>query len=261
MKLYYSLLTTVAILWGISMPAVAVESPLPSPQATVMPQKLIDFNTISVRGAIQLILEQTADSSQNFFQLEGKQQSPVSVSVRDGTLYLQADEPNPSTPTIVKVGVAKLNQLMVDNGASVSSKKFTSPSLSIDANTSGNIELLGIITLDRLLTSGSGTIHIQWVDSSRLRIDGSKNSKIQLAGVAGAVEMRLRDDSLFQGQYLRIDQAFVQTKDFSAAKLAVNNSLRAFAYDHSNIYYYKRPVELTEFTAGAGNILQLGWGQ
>ena len=73
--------------------------------------------------------------------------------------------------------------------------------------------------------------------------------------------MRLRDESQFRDNILRIDQIFIQTKDFSSAKLLVNDSLRAFAYDHSNIYYYKKPAELTEFTAGSGNILQLGWGQ
>lgn len=259
MKLYYSLLTAVAILWGLQTPLAIAQPELPSPQSTKMPQKLTDFNAISVRGPIKLTLEQPADGEQNFFQILGEQHSPISVSVKNGTLYLQAEAT--SQPTSARVGVLLLNQLMVDGGASVNSKQFTSPSLSIDANTSGSIEILGMVTLDRLLSSGTGPIHIQWIDSPRLRVDGSDNSRIQLAGVAGSVEMRLRDESQFEGQYLRIDRIFIQTKDFSSAKLLVNTSLRAFAYDHSNIYYYKRPTELTEFTSGSGNILQLGWGQ
>lgn len=240
-------------------PAIAADQPLPSPQVTQVPQKLGEFTGISVRGPIQLILEQTSDSQQNFLQFVESQHSPVNFSVKNNILYLQAAE---STQlTLVKVGVAELDQLMVDNGAAVKSSQLTSPGLSIDANTSGSIELLGIITLQQVLSSGSGSIHVQWVDSPSLRIEGSGHSQIQLAGVAGSVEMRLRDTSQFQGQYLRIDQIFVQTKDFSSAKLLVNNSLRAFAYDHSNIYYYRKPAELTEFTAGSGNILQLGWGK
>jgi Putative auto-transporter adhesin, head GIN domain len=260
-KLYYSLLTAIAILWGALSPAAVAQPALPSPQATRMPQKLAEFTAISVRGPVKLTLEQTPEDQQNFFQITGEQRSPVSVSVKNGTLYIQAPEDDPSQISTARVGITRLNQLMVDGGASVISKKFTSSSLSIDANTTGSIELLGMVTLDRLLSSGSGPIHIQWIDSPRLRIDGSNKSQIELAGVAGAVEMRLRDESQFQGKYLRIDQVFIQTKDFSTAKLLVNDSLRAFAYDHSNIYYYKRPAELTEFTAGSGNILQLGWGQ
>lgn len=261
MKLYYSLLTIIAILWGLTTTAIAAEITLPSPQATQLPQKLIDFNAISVRGPIHLILERPAENQQNFFQLEGKPGNPVTFTVKNGTLYVEANDSKSNQPTTAKVGVNQLNQLMVDDGASISSQSLTSTSLSIDANTSGNIDLLGMITLERLLSAGTGSINIQWIDSPRLRIDGSNNSKIQLAGVAGTVEMRLRDNSQFKGQYLRIDQIFVQTKDFSSAKLLVNDSLRAFAYDHSNIYYYKKPTELTEFTAGSGNILQLGWGQ
>lgn len=259
MKLYYALLAPIAILWfGVVSPSVA-EPQLPSPQSTPMPQRLIDFNTISVRGPIHLQLEQPVDGGQNYFQIPEGQHSPVSVSVKNGALYLQANDAAQLTTAIV--GVGKLNQLIVDGDASVSAKHFTSSSLSIDANTSGNIELLGMVTLEHLLSSGNGSIHIEWVDSPRLRIDGSGKSQIQLAGVADAVEMRLRDNSQFQGRYLRINQIFVQTKDFSSARLLVNDSLRAFAYDHSNIYYYKKPAELTEFTSGSGNILQLGWGQ
>lgn len=259
MKLYYSLLTAIAILLGSAYPAIAADSPLPSPQVTQIPQKLGVFTGISVRGPIQLVLEQTNDSQENFLQFVEGQHSPTSFSVKNDILYLQAD--NTTAPTLIKVGVAELHQLMVDDGASVKSSQLTSSSLSIDANTSGSIELLGMITLEQVLSSGSGAIHVQWVDSPSLRVEGSGHSLIQLAGIAGSVEMRLRDSSQFQGQYLRIDQIFVQTKDYSSAKLLVNNSLRAFAYDHSNVYYYKKPAELTEFTAGSGNILQLGWGQ
>lgn len=259
MNLYYSLLSGVAILLGTLSPVVLAQPPLPSPKATRLPQKLGDFTAISVRGPVSLTLEQPTEGEQNFFQMTGEQSNPVSVSIKNGTLYIQSSSDS-TRVTRARVGVARLNQLIVDEGASVNSRQFTSPSLSIDANTHGTIELFGMITLDRILSSGSGSIHIQWIDSPRLRIDGSNQSQIHLAGIAGAVEMRLRDQSQFMGQYLRIDQIFIQTKDFSTAKLRVNNSLRAFAYDHSTIYYYKKPGELTEFTAGSGNILQLGWG-
>jgi Putative auto-transporter adhesin, head GIN domain len=258
-KLYYSLLTTIAILCFAFLPTAGAQPELPAPQPTKMVQKLVDFKTISVRGPIKLMLEQSTAEAGNFLQIVGEQQSPVSVSVKNDTLYLQA-EPS-DQPSTVRVGVHQLYQLIVDGGASVSGQPLNSTSLSIDANTSGNIELRGMINLDRILSAGSGLVSVQWIDSPQLRVDGSDHSQIQLAGVAGAVEMRLRDESLFQGQYLRIDRIFVQTKDFSTAKLLVNDSLRAFAYDQSNIYYYKRPAQMTEFTAGSGNILQLGWGK
>ncbi len=235
------------------------QPPLPEPKATKIPQQLLEFNVISARGSLVVTIEQIKEDQPNFFQINGEQNGPLSVSVKDDTLYLQADETE--QPTSLTVGVHQINQLTIDGSSSIISKNLTSSSLSIDANSSGTIELLGIINLNRILSSGKGPIHIQWIDSPRLRVDGSNDSLIHLAGVANTVEMRLRDKSQFQGQYLRIDRIFIQTKDYAVAKLLVNNSLRAFAYDHSNIYFYKRPAELTEFTSGSGNILQLGWGK
>lgn len=257
MKLYYSLLTVIAILIGMSTPVSYGDPDIPSPQATKSSQKLPDFTTISVRGPIKLMIEQPAQGQSNSFRIKGEQHSPISVNVSENTLYLKADESAKSTSA--KVEVAELNHLIVDGGAAVSSSHLNTTSLSIDANTSGPIDLMGMVNLDRILSSGSGDIHIQWVNSSRLRIDGSSKSKFTLAGVAGSVELRLKDESQFEGQYLRIDDIFVQTRDYSTAKLLVNNSLRGFAYDHSNIYYYKRPSEITEYTSGSGNILQLQW--
>jgi hypothetical protein len=258
-KLYYSLLTTIAILAGLSTPLVNAQPELPSPQATKPTQKLANFTHISVRGPIKLTLEQAQGGQGNSFQIEGEQKSPVSVNVSDGTLYLKAEEA--ANITSAKVVVSELNQLIVDGSASVISHHFNSTSLSIDANTSGSIDLMGMVNLDRILSSGSGSIHIQWVDSPRLRIDIRDKGKVTLAGVAGTVELRLKDQSQFEGQYLRIDDIYVQTRDYSVAKLLVNNSLRGFAYDHSSIYYYKRPAEITEYTSGSGNILQLKWRQ
>jgi hypothetical protein len=258
-KLYYSLLTAIAILTGTSASMIYAQPELPSPQATKPEQKLPDFTVISVRGPIKLTIEQAGENQGNSFQIQENQSSPLSVNVKENTLYLKADESSQNTSAIVKV--SQLHQLIVDEGASVVSNRLNTTSLSIDANTSGAIDLMGMINLDRILSSGTGTIHIQWVDSPRLRIDGTDKSKITLAGVAGSVELRLKDQSQFEGQYLRIDDIFAQTRDYSTAKLMVNNSLRGFAYDHSNIYYYKRPAEITEYTSGSGNILQLQWRQ
>src|SRR6202044_2500888 len=101
-------------------------------------------------------IEQIPEEQENFFQISGEQYGPVSVSVKDETLYLQADET--SEPTVATVGVHQLNQLLVDGSSSVISKHLTSPSFSIDANSSGSIELHGMVTLDRILSSGKGPI-------------------------------------------------------------------------------------------------------
>lgn len=260
MKLYYYLLPLIAILlnWHLQ-PAWAVENELPPPQITKLPERLTDFHTISVNGPIRMSLETVKTGEDNFAQITSEQYSPVTMTVKDDTLYLQAS--SAPSPTAVTVGVKELNQLIVDKEASVSGSPFSSKSLSIDAHTSGTIQLSGMINLVRLLSTGSGFIEIQWVDSPQLRIDASGLSKIQLAGVANAVEMRLTDNSQFQGQYLRVNQISIQTKNNAQAKLLVTDNLRAFAYDNSNIYYYKRPNSLTEYTSSSANIIQLNWNK
>jgi hypothetical protein len=260
-KLYYYLLSIIAILLNCYLsPVLAAEPPLPAPQASRLPLPVMDFHTISINGPIRVTLEQIKDEGkENFFQINGEQYSPISESVKNDILYLQTT--SSTAPTSVTVGFKQLDQLIVDNQASVSANQLTSSGLSIDANNSGIIQLFGMVNLVRLLSTGSGVIQIQWIDSPQLRLDASGASKIQLAGVADSVEMRLQDDSQFQGQYLRIHQIYIQTKDNAQAKLLASDSLRAFAYDNSNIYYYKRPASMTEFTSGSANIIQLNWNK
>ncbi|MBS0352266.1 MAG: DUF2807 domain-containing protein [Proteobacteria bacterium] len=258
MKLYYSLLRAVVISFCVAGPIYAANQSLPIPQATNLPQKMGEINVISVRGAIHLTLQQTADSSENFYKVMENKKN-VLVQMQNGTLYLSAG--SNQADTLVTVGLYKLNKLLVSGGASVSSNQLTSSELAINSDHGGDISLKGMIKLNQLISTGSGMINIQWVDSPRLYIEAGDASKIQLAGIANMVQARLKDRSQFQGKYLRIGTIFIQTKDYATAKLLVNDSLRAFAYNHSNIYYYKKPAELTEHTEDSGNVLQLGWGQ
>ncbi len=259
MKLYYYLLSVIAILFNLLIYSSIAQADLPAPQATPAPHHINEFNTISVNGHIKLILQPLESNQKPFFKSSGKFRGAVRAKVTDHTLYLSTGELAKNTTVIV--GVHQLNRLIVDGSGSVTGKLLNSNSLSIDANTSGKIELMGMVNLTRILSLGNGLIHIQWVDSPRLRIDSGGNTRIQVAGIANTVEMRLRDNSHFNGQYLRIKQLFIQTRDRSEAKILVNENLRAFAYDQSSIYYYKKPAEITEYTESSGNILQMKWNK
>lgn len=68
-KLYYSLLTAIAISIGISIPVSYGDPDIPSPQATKPLQKLPDFTAISVRGPIKLIIEEPAEGRGTPFKL------------------------------------------------------------------------------------------------------------------------------------------------------------------------------------------------
>ena len=59
--------------------------------------------------------------------------------------------------------------------------------------------------------------------------------------------------NIFRAQHI-----LIQTKNFATAKLLPIQSLRAFATDFSNVYFYKMPDYISRYTRRSGNVLQLG---
>jgi hypothetical protein len=71
--------------------------------------------------------------------------------------------------------------------------------------------------------------------------------------------VRLMRNAQFDARYLRVQKASVFTTDKARADILVLDVLGAFAIDDSNIFYHKRPQNLTVVTKGSGNVLYSGW--
>lgn len=133
------------------------------------------------------------------------------------------------------------------------------PGLTLVANSLDQVQLIGVVPLTRLVAQGSGLVSVRWVSSPRLNITGQAWSHIKLAGRVGKLRAQLNGHSHLEAQNLRATDIWALTQDSAIARVFPTHSLRAFAENKSNIYYYKKPVALTRVVKQSGNVLQLDW--
>ena len=225
----------------------------PKPKKTVAapPEKLVShkrvklpaFNRVNFNGYFNVALKGGASSSRSAMRAIDYPSEPVTARVTRGTLFLTAPShplPGLSKRPTVTLYAGPLKKLVVRGSVNVSGVNVNSRGLVIRSQGSGTIKLKGTaIKLNRIHQTGSGRIDVQWVNSGTLYISGRGAGHIRLAGVAKVVYARLGDRARLRAQYLRTGYVQVQTENNSAAYVLAVNTLRAFAMDHANIYYFK----------------------
>jgi hypothetical protein len=172
---------------------------------------------------------------------------------------LHVGTPALATNVPIKVFAPGLKNITVTDNATVSSKNFKTAGLSINAKNNGTINLEGQFAIDKIYQRGNGRINISWIDSNNLFIDSDSGGPIYLAGTANNMTIKLTRDSQLDARYLRAQKASVLTTDKARADVLAIDTLGAFAVDKSNVFYYKRPHDLTVLTKGSGNVLQPDW--
>lgn len=178
------------------------------------------------------------------------------IHIEDQILYIDT-KPN-SNGSTVKIFAPELNNVTVTDNASVTAKKFKATGLNIFAEGNGTVNLDGQITVNKIYQHGNGRINIIWVDSCNLFVESTSDGPIYLAGTANNMITKLSNDASFDARSLRTQNAAVFTTDEARADIFVVNTLKAYAVDESNIYYYyKRPNKLTVVTKDSGNVLRL----
>ena len=182
---------------------------------------------------------------------------PADYYVKNNILYISPSSTNSSKTATIKIRTAQLTKLEVSGHANVSVRNM--PSLiSIYAADNANVNISGSIPLRTISVTGSASVHAQWVNAHDLSVFANGHSKINLAGIANIMTTRLSDYAHLSAQYLRTQQAVVQTRDNAIAKVLPVISLNAYAFDNGQIYYYKFPaLTINEFTSKTGRIL--GW--
>lgn len=226
-----------------------------SDPAYAITKTLPEINTIRANGPLTLILKQRSAQHANLIDYP----TNIHIRMRKHILSINPNFPyNFKKKVKVTLRLHQLKRLYVNNDSSVLGK-FNSKSLLIYAGTRGYIKLNGIIAVRLIKDAGPGLIHINWIDSNKLDIYATTNSKIKLAGRVNHLTARILGYSKLDAQFLRSQHIMLQTKDNASAKVLPLKSLRAFASGNSNIYYYKRPPNLTEWARQSGNILQIAW--
>src|SRR3990172_6740123 len=164
-----------------------------------------------------------------------------------------------SNNNAVKITAPELRDITVVDHATISSKDFKTKKLSITAKDRGTVNLEGNFNVDNISQFGDGRINISWIDSDKLLIKSYGSGPIYLAGVVNNMSAKLTRNADLDARYLRVQNANIIATDSAQAEVSVLDALDAFAIDKSNIYYYKKPKQLTVVTRASGNVLQLDW--
>ena len=262
-KTHYWLLGLIAVLF---LPVVYAGGPelVSAPRFVKHSVKVPAFDAINAEGYFNVVIVNSQSSKKPTVNITGYPAEPIKVRVSHHTLYLKSPAhpiPGFNHREIVTVTTNHLKGLTVAGPTSVRAVDVHSNGLVIHSSGTGNILLRGKIKLNRIKQSGHNQINLRWVDSSTVYIDSKGSGSIRLAGVAKVLYTRLSGNATLHAQYLRTHYVQVQTKNQSEAYVCPTNTLRAFAFDNSNVYYYKYPRNITRHGTRSGNILQMAWHQ
>lgn len=229
--------------------------------------QLSPFYAIVANGAMDLFVHGSKPfpsvTLQNFQRLqkygrETKQPKPL-MWVDNGVLYIDNDNWEQSKPMRIDVNVKELNGLFITGKILVIGDHIRSRGMAIDDGSDRNMFLNGAMTMNWLNVHGKGSVRISWVTGRHVKVVGTGSGQIDLAGVVHDMSVRLYNKQHYDAQYLRTDNLMVFTRDDVLAKVFAINSLQNFAYDNSNILYYRTPHSLNRMTKGSGNVLQADW--
>lgn len=218
------------------------------------------FDSIHANGHFNIVVKTGAVSR---VQINSPLESYVVKRVEDNKLYLGVDfgdnTPPPDYPPIqVVVQMPMLNDLELSDQVTVMGNDIQSAGLRIYAQGCSHIFLTGVLSVSQIEAAQESDISLRWVDSHHLSIFAMDNARIFLAGVAQVMQARLAGEAELQAKYMRPKSLFVQTQQNSMAEVLSVKDMYAFAYDNSNIYFYKSPDLMVRSTHASGNALQMG---
>ena len=234
--------------------------------------KLPPFYTVNINAPITArIITRATVKPHIILSGPGGQLSALKTFVKGDTLFVEVLAPPkkenqevltyPAPKQVyAKIYMPVLLQLNATN-ARISGRRLLTHNLKVLAAGHATVNFLGVIHLNQINQQSDGALRFEWVKANRLNVHADGRGEIYLAGAAHRLEGRLNHFASLNAKYLRTQEAYVQTLGHAVARVQPVKSLRAFAYDHGNIYYYKQPEFFTRYSQGSGNILKLAsWG-
>lgn len=210
---------------------------------------------INAEGCFNLIIKNNSHTNNNTKVTISQHAAGVHIYQDNHTLFIQVFRIFKKRP-VITVSITNLKRLIVNGSVNVTGDQVHSDGLSIISLGSGNIQLRGMMKVDQITQRGANYIALNWVNTTILTIDSKGRGKVFLAGLAQRIYARLRGAAILEAKYLRAKSIQIKTENHSVAYVMPLISLRAFALDKSNIYYYSNPKSLTLNTEELGNILQ-----
>lgn len=121
---------------------------------------------------------------------------------------------------------------------------------------SGSVCLTGPTHLKRIMNTGNTVIDVNQLDTDHLHIVSTCAGKITLAGRAGLLLIRAFGCTTTDARCVCAHTGFIQSGNNAFVMVRITGSLRAFAANSSNIYYFTTPMDIVTHNTGSSNILQ-----
>lgn len=220
------------------------------------PSKDITFEVIELSGCGRAIIKPGPN------QLRVSRGYPLSLvkSQPSKNKWVIASKP-PSKGQCPKLEVhaVALKKIVVRGPLQVDVQGFRHQKISLDSRGTGKINLKGGYAPVNITQRGKSEVSIRWVSADTVEVSNSGFSILTLAGRADKMYINLRDHAVLNAQYLRANTIQIKTRGHSVAHVMPLDTLRAFATDTSNIYYYHSTQHITQHSERSGNVLQAGW--
>ena len=179
-------------------------------------------------------------------------QQLVNGQVRNHILYLKSDQ-----PSSVTLYMPSIEYIATYNNASIKGYNVRSQGLVIKSLNNSHILLNGQINLKAINSSDKSQVYIDWAKGNDIAVTLNNSSQIRLSGSTKQMHIQIQDHAILQAHFLRSQSTFVEASGNTIATVDAEKTLRGFATDSANIYYYGYPTNLTRFTKKNGNILAM----
>lgn len=200
-----------------------------------------------------------------------------------GSIYLggnmnltQVNQSGSGTITLFGVHTPKLNVMVKGNGnvnlsgtigietivhdgdGYVNIIGADSDGVCISAYGNGVTSVFGYMNLREVFAMDHSRVFVYWVYSKNVNVVAQDSAVVGLAGTAANMDIDLKNDACFQGEYMRSCVMYVKTKNSARADVAADLKIFVSTSGTSNVYYFGSPQILTSFSSVNSAIIPLG---
>ena len=217
------------------------------------------FDRIHCSGPVRVALSARTTGQKAW--VHAKNRRAARIYTAGHTLYITTDLPA-TTPLqdrpTVRLQISQLAALEVSGATTVSAQHLKNiPPFTVVHSSREKTRLTGELPIKKIIQKGTGILDIAWVKSHTLQVDADKGI-VRLAGKVRHLYARVHNTAILDAKHLRAQHVWIQTQQAGKADIMALNTLNAFAQNHSEIHYYKRPhLDVVINTYNSGNVMQV----
>lgn len=253
-----SILALSCLVFGFAEAAVPVAH-IPAPNSMANTVKLAPFNQVVVSGAVHVLIDQLNGLKNPIADVRTMGNNGVNLNVVNKVLTISAvNTVNNYTP-MVHLRVSSLQSVIASQHADLVLRSITNQNLQITASDNAKVDAMGNVHVSSIQQTGNSSVNVEWVDSGTLTAVVSNTATLSLAGTANKLVSTANNNAQIKAEYLRANQAWAKASGAAVINITPVQSLSASASQTANVYYYKYPQQINQYSSQSGNVLQMAW--